>query len=191
MTRPRLFLALPLDQEQRSWLRRLREELQPALPFQKWVHTDDLHITLKFLGETETVAVSAISSLMRGLAAASSPLALSLQRFGTFGKPSAPSILWIGVGGDMDALRHLHAQSEKAMESAGFAPDNRSYSPHLTVARNYAGAAAFSKAGLASAEQMLAAHSTGMHWTVEQIILYRSHLGRTPMYEAVDRFPLG
>ncbi|MFD0681540.1 MULTISPECIES: RNA 2',3'-cyclic phosphodiesterase [unclassified Paenibacillus] len=188
MNKDRLFLALPLGEEQSSFLQQLMETLQPTLSFQKWVHKDDLHITLKFLGDTPTAALSGIQSHMKKVAASVSTFQLSLDSLGTFGKPFAPSVLWIRVGGHLTALNALHAQTEAAMESVDFPMEGRPYSPHITIARKYSGEAAFTKAALASANNEL--KSSPMQWTANRIVLYRSYLGRRPMYEAIDTYSL-
>ncbi|MDF2959805.1 MAG: 2-5 ligase [Paenibacillus sp.] len=188
MNRDRLFIALPLGQEQKSVLKKLMESLQPKLPFQKWVHQDDLHITLKFLGDTDSAEKTRVQTLIKETAASLTPFSLTLKRPGTFGKPMAPSILWVGVGGDLAALGTLQSQIEIAMKSMDIAMEDRTYSPHITIARKYTGKAPFSKEALSTADSEIIPEA--VQWTADRIVLYRSHIGSNPMYEAIDQFML-
>ncbi|NOU92165.1 RNA 2',3'-cyclic phosphodiesterase [Paenibacillus sp. LMG 31456] len=188
MNKARLFLALPLREEHSAYLEQLMRTLQPKLSFQKWVHKDDLHITLKFLGDTDIHAMPSIQSLMNQVALNISPFQLNLHALGVFGKPLTPSILWVGVGGDLTALNVLQAQTESAMSSLDFTLEDRTYNPHITIARKYLGDGAFSKTALDWANNEL--KLSPMQWTADKIVLYRTHLGHKPMYEAVDTYPL-
>jgi 2'-5' RNA ligase len=185
----RLFIGIPLGAEQRSAIQRQKETLQHKFSFQKWVHPDDLHITLKFLGETDNSTTEKIIDLLKELAAAQSPFTLGLNELGIFGKPSAPSILWMGIQGELSVLSALQAQIEFKVEPLGFAREDRPYSPHITLARRYQGHDPFSKELLtAAAVDLKQFHDS---WAVGGIILYRSRLNRQPMYEAIETFPLG
>jgi 2'-5' RNA ligase len=186
MGKERLFLAVGLGTEQRAGIERNKELLQQTLPFQKWVHPDDLHVTLKFLGDTDADTASKIRAAMKELAGGYSPLTLALQGLGVFGKPSAPSILWLGLGGEMPALANLQAQVEDAVKPLGFTPEDRPYRPHITIARRYNGTAPFSPGLLTEAGEAM--ESIPQQWTVDRFVLYKSHLSRKPMYEPIDTF---
>ncbi|ULL14223.1 RNA 2',3'-cyclic phosphodiesterase [Paenibacillus sp. H1-7] len=189
MSTDRLFIAIPVGGAQRTALQQLGNTLQSALPFSKWVHPHDLHLTLKFLGDTDPVTAKRVREKLREITAGSQPFSLGLNELGTFGRPSSPSILWMGVRGDMNALAALHAKVETAVAPLGFAPEDRPFRPHITMARKYKGEAAFPEAELRNAAAD--ALSTPSEWMAEHVILYRTHLGRQPMYEALDTFVLG
>jgi 2'-5' RNA ligase len=186
MSKERLFLAVALGTEQRAGIERNKELLQQRLPFQKWVHADDLHVTLKFLGDTEADIASKLKSAMTAAAAGHSPLTLALNGFGVFGRPSAPSILWLGLGGETPELAKLQAQVEDAVKPLGFAPEDRPYRPHITIARRYNGTAPFSQDLLT--EAAAAMDPIPQQWSVDRFVLYKSHLSRKPMYEPIETF---
>jgi 2'-5' RNA ligase len=189
MQNERLFLALPIPDGPKQTLRALLQTIQNKHPFRKWVHPDDLHITLKFLGDTEPARVSRVQSLMKELALRCSSFQLVLEGAGIFGRAEAPSILWAGVGGDgLPALENIQAQTEEAMASIGFPPEQRPYRPHITLARKYAPAPdpPFSQTALDALSG-----TASPPWQADRIILYSSHLGRAPMYEVKDTFLLG
>jgi 2'-5' RNA ligase len=184
----RLFIAAPVGVEQRAGILQHKAALQRKLSFQKWVHPEDLHITIKFLGDSERNTTEQIKALLRELASVHSPFTLGLNKLGVFGKPSSPSILWIGLEGELSVLSSLQAQVETGVELLSFAREERSYSPHITLARRYQGTQPISKELLTDAYLEIA--SIPRQWTVEQLVLYRSHLNRQPMYEPLEVFSL-
>ncbi|TBL70065.1 RNA 2',3'-cyclic phosphodiesterase [Paenibacillus thalictri] len=181
----RLFIAVPVSTEVKLGLKTICEPLKERLlSFQKWVHPEDMHITVQFLGNTPEDKLPAIRSHLESIAAGTAPLHLITGDLGVFGKPSSPSILWAGVKGDTDRLETLHRQVEQAMQQHGYEPEDRAYSPHITLARRYQGNAPFNRQeGLSQAYSPLV-------WTADRLALYRSHLNRTPMYEMLYAFAL-
>jgi 2'-5' RNA ligase len=186
MTMERLFIALPLGEEQRTLLQRQQKILQDPLFFQKWTHPEDLHITLKFLGDTPVTISEQLPNILQNVASSQQFFTLKLSGLGTFGKSSAPSILWAGIEGEMNPLRMLQKNVESALESLGFVPEQRAYNPHITLARRYQGKPGFSPDFLTPHNIVDPANAS---WTVNQFVLYRTHLGRKPMYEAAAAFP--
>ncbi|MDD9266254.1 RNA 2',3'-cyclic phosphodiesterase [Paenibacillus sp. GCM10023248] len=180
----RLFVGIGLPPDTQRELALLAASLRERLPFQKWTHPQDVHVTLSFLGDTAAEKVEALADELRRLAAAAPPLTLHAEGLGVFGPPAAPSVLWAGVAGDLDALAALQREVAGACARHGFPAEARAYRPHLTLARRYRQAAGpFSRAALAGAPALPA-------WRVEDIVLYRSHLGRQPSYESLGVFPL-
>ncbi|MCY9658024.1 RNA 2',3'-cyclic phosphodiesterase [Paenibacillus anseongense] len=181
----RLFVGIRLPQETQRELALVAAALKERLPFQKWTHPQDVHVTLSFLGDASAEKAQALAHDLRQLAAAALPLTLHADGLGVFGPPAAPSVLWAGVAGDLDALAALQREVAGACARQGFPAEARAYRPHLTLARRYRLAAEpFSRASLAGAPSLPA-------WRVEDIVLYRSHLGRQPSYEPLGVFPLG
>ncbi|MFF2156889.1 RNA 2',3'-cyclic phosphodiesterase [Paenibacillus chitinolyticus] len=188
MTDPleRLFIAVPLSGPVREnlsdWTGRLKES---GTPFHKWVHPEDFHITLKFIGDTPRSTLPALSPLLEQAAAAHSPLELTAAGAGTFGPKDAPRILWAGLQGDLDALHRLQLDVEAACSSLGFEQEDRPYRPHITLARRYTGGHKWARERLDAPGEPPSAS-----WTAEEIVVYRTHMGRSPMYERAEAFAL-
>lgn len=181
----RLFVGVRPPQESQRELALMAASLKERLPFEKWTHPQDIHVTLSFLGDASAEKADALANDLRQLAAAALPLTLHAERLGVFEPPAAPSVLWAGVAGDLDALTALQREVAGAGARHGFPAEARAYRPHLTLARRYRQAAKpFSRAALAGAPSLPA-------WRVEDIVLYRSHLGRQPSYEPMGVFTLG
>ncbi|WP_042121644.1 RNA 2',3'-cyclic phosphodiesterase [Paenibacillus senegalensis] len=184
MEKLRLFIAVPVAPEIKERLSSSIRPFQQSGMFRRWTHPEDYHITLKFLGDTEAGDADKITDLLSQSLNNSSPLTLSLQGFGIFGAPKAPSVLWAGVGGDTEQLIPLNEAVETAMMELGWPREARNYHPHLTLARQYSGSLPFSPSALPAALE------EELSWTADRIIVYRSHLKRKPMYEPYISIPL-
>lgn len=179
----RLFTAVPLDPPARFACGEQIRELRSRLSFRRWVHPGDLHITLFFLGDTEPGRADSVLRALSSAAAAAAPFSLALNGLGVFGRPAAPRILYAGVTGDLRALACLQKEVVRCLEPLGYAAEVRPYRPHLTIARNYEG-----KEPLPG--DVIAGEFSSAGWTVREFVLFRTHMGRSPMYEAIARFPL-
>lgn len=93
----RLFVGITLSEIVIERLTVVLGRMKTELPFRKWTHPADLHITLHFLGDTREDQLSALRAAMAAAAAATDPMGLALTAPGTFGPPHAPRILWLGV----------------------------------------------------------------------------------------------
>ncbi|MFB6363177.1 RNA 2',3'-cyclic phosphodiesterase [Paenibacillus elgii] len=183
----RLFVAVPAPPSVISSAESLVLRLKDRLAFARWVHPQDLHLTLQFLGDVARNRSDRIAQAVEQAAAGAAPFSLHFQGLGVFGKPSAPSVLWAGVQGEVEKLGQLQRRIEDAMTTLGFAAENRPYKPHLTLARKFTGPAGSHAAML----DVALPDEWQTPWPVKETVLYRSRLGSRPMYERVASFPLG
>ncbi|RAV22549.1 RNA 2',3'-cyclic phosphodiesterase [Paenibacillus contaminans] len=205
MSDVRLFVALPMPAAIKSALSEKCSLLRERLPFQKWVHPEDFHITLKFLGDTSQEQAAKLSEPLRDAARTVGRFPLAVESLGIFGPNAAPRILWGGVRGDLAALHRLQQAVESAMAKAGYAAEEQPYRPHISLARRYKGTEPLAREALASHAEaaglpLPAAQSderpstettkSPLSWQAEACVLYVSHLGQSPMYEIVERYPL-
>ncbi|MBU7320087.1 RNA 2',3'-cyclic phosphodiesterase [Paenibacillus oleatilyticus] len=183
----RLFVAVPAPpsviSSAESWVLRLKDRFS----FAKWVHPQDLHLTLQFLGDVARDRTERIAQAIAQAVKDTAPFSLHFQGLGVFGKPNAPSVLWAGVQGEVEKLGQLQRRIVDAMEPLGFAAENCPYKPHLTLARKFTGPAGSHAAML----DVALPDEWQTPWRVEETVLYRSRLGRRPMYERVASLPLG
>ncbi len=100
----------------------------------KTVSADDLHITLKFLGETQDEQLSAITTTIDEIAAGFTPFSMELVGLGAFPRIERPSVIWAGVQSGKPLI-DIAAQLEDRLMDLGFEPESRPFSPHLTIAR--------------------------------------------------------
>lgn len=181
----RLFLAIPLSDEAKLQLSQKVERMQPNLPFQNWVHEEDYHVTLHFLGECRDQKVNEIITLLRSTPPLVSNFTLQIGNWGIFGREHQPRILWAGFVDLSSPLVQLQKHIIHLLSPMGFPPDDRPYRPHITVARKYQ-LENFSE-GLLDPFQM---ESSLIEWNVSEYALYESNLGKKPMYDVIARFPL-
>jgi 2'-5' RNA ligase len=139
----RSFVAIELPDEAKGGLARLRRELErDEHRFVKWVDPLGIHLTLKFLGNIPSRRVTEITEAMRKAAQGISPFHLEISGLGAFPGPKQPRVVWVGVGGEVDKLSTLQRNIDSALAALGFAREERSFVPHLTVARVREGASA-------------------------------------------------
>jgi 2'-5' RNA ligase len=133
----RLFVAVELPATVSSVLTRLQHELQrdPALARLRWVRPEGIHLTLKFLGETEAVRQPRIEEAIQRGVDGMAPFGLHLGTIGSFGPRDRPRVVWVDVGGEVDILTQLQRAIDRELEDAGFRRETRPFSPHLTLAR--------------------------------------------------------
>lgn len=132
----RTFIALPLPDEWIGVLDETIQELSRALPSGvRWVSPAGIHLTLKFLGPTDSRIVPRIlDAVAEDFADASSPV-LSLSALGTFPASRNPRVIWAGVSGGAEGLEDLHHRAEHAVSGLGWPEDGRPFRPHLTLGR--------------------------------------------------------
>ena len=134
--RVRCFVAVELPAEARRCIGALAAGLrETGVRGLRPVNPDGVHLTLKFLGDVSTSTVGEVSSALEAAAAAAQPFDLDLRGVGGFPDMRRPRVLWVGVGGDLDALQRLYESVESALAPLGFPPEGRAFTPHLTLAR--------------------------------------------------------
>lgn len=109
-------------------------QLRNASASLKVVSTDHLHLTLKFLGDTEDGLVPEIVTAIREAAAGLRPFEIRVRGTGAFPSPARMNVIWVGVEG-AEPLARIAAALDASLETLGFARENRPWKPHVTIAR--------------------------------------------------------
>jgi len=130
----RLFCAVKVTPSQavRDTLDTFRREMQGEKI--SWVSPDNLHLTLKFFGDTPGYKQKKITPALRNAAAECSAFTFRMEGCGTFGNPRMPRVLWLGIK-DADDLDHLYQTVNRHLEPLGYKPDKATFVPHLTIGR--------------------------------------------------------
>lgn len=131
----RTFIAIELGDEARNHITRELRRLAHALPHLRWVDPNTLHLTLSFLGELDDEQLDQATQATIDTAVNGQPFTLRIGSLGTFGPPSSPRVVWIGVTGNTPRLLDLQKQLTAHLAAQGFPPEDRPYAPHLTLAR--------------------------------------------------------
>jgi 2'-5' RNA ligase len=129
----RLFVALEIPQEVRESLAGLLQSLRAISPQTKWARPENLHLTLKFIGE---VPEAKLASIRAALAAVKCdvPVRLEVRGLGFFPNARHPRVFWAGIESSSN-LKTLSESISLALEKIGIAREERDFSPHLTLAR--------------------------------------------------------
>jgi len=129
----RLFLAIEISPEIRAAFAALLKEFRGIAPQAKWARAENLHVTLKFLGET---GYDKLALLQNGLSAIRSlePARLEFRNLGFFPNEKRPRVFWAGMEAS-SSLKSLAVEIDHAAHRLGFPLEDRPFTPHLTLAR--------------------------------------------------------
>jgi len=137
----RSFIAIELSEEVREGLARLRRGLErDEHRFVKWVDPGAVHLTLKFLGNIPFRQVTDITRAIQEAVHGISPFHLEISGIGAFPNLKQVRVFWVGVFGEVDKLSLLQQNVDSMLGALGFAKEERSFVPHLTLARIRQGA---------------------------------------------------
>ena len=186
----RLFVAVDLPGQVREALARLQGGLKSHdLSDLRWVRPQGIHLTLKFLGETPAGRVAAITKALAGAIGGRRRFRLALGALGTFGGRRRPRVLWLDITGDIERVRELQAAVEEALVEVGFPPEERDFSPHLTLARVPQPGRPGTAERIVQALESVAAPRS--EFDVREVVLIRSTLQPGgAVYERLAAFPL-
>jgi 2'-5' RNA ligase len=149
----------------------------------RWSARQNLHLTLRFLGDTTPDQQAAVTAHLARVAATIKPFQLTVnasgRALGGFPNLRQPRVLWTGVEGDLMALRELQMHCERIAQAVGFAPDSQSYTPHLTLARTARDADRRTAGRVGKAVAIFIEGSAPilpMSFVVDQIVFYQSQM---------------
>ncbi|WP_454597094.1 RNA 2',3'-cyclic phosphodiesterase [Qipengyuania sp. SM2507] len=173
---PRFFIAIRPPGEIRDQLIDRMEALHGA----RWQDDDQLHLTLRFVGEADPRQVDDLMAALQSVSAP--PFALALDGVGHFERKGVPHTLWAGVT-QSEPLMVLRNRVERACRRAGFPAETRKFAPHITIARL--------NRSTAPLEDWLAqsADCRSDPWAVDSFVLYESRLDPGgSIYEPIMRY---
>ena len=176
----RLFVGVPLPAEVRESL----GSLCSGVPGARWVDTDTIHITLRFIGEVDAIQAEDIDAALSDVRQPAFRLALC--GVGCFASGRKVRAVWAGVA-QSDGLAHLRDKVESAIVRAGFEPERRKFKPHVTLAR-------FRNTASARVGPYLETHNAfaAGPFPVDRFDLLRSYLSHTgARYQTIADYPLG
>ncbi|HUX48055.1 MAG TPA: RNA 2',3'-cyclic phosphodiesterase [Dehalococcoidia bacterium] len=172
----RSFIAIELPEEAKEGLVRLRKELErDEHKFVKWVAPGGIHLTLKFLGNIPSKRVTEIVEAIAEAAQGISPFHLEISGMGAFPSLRQARVFWVGIGREVEKLSRLQQNIDSALAVLGFAKEERSFVPHLTLARLRPGASPLERRSFGELVDSTIFEDK-YHIEVEAISLMRSQL---------------
>lgn len=150
------------------------DPLVPAAGRLRWAVTDNLHLTIRFLGPTAPDRVPDIAAAAEAAAHGLAPFEVRLGGAGAFPSATRPRIIWLGIQVGMANLTALAGALADELAGRGWSHDDRPFRVHLTLAR------ADGIQGAGVAVDALAQAATGLEaaWTADRLVVFQSELGR-------------
>ncbi|HEY65960.1 MAG TPA: RNA 2',3'-cyclic phosphodiesterase [Caldilineae bacterium] len=133
----RTFIAIELDEPVYIALSAIQEELKGRVPrgSVRWVNPSNIHLTLKFLGDTPASRLSEIKAALEEACAGIPPLDLTIEGRGCFPNFRRPNVIWVAVRDHGGMLARLQRVVEEHIAPLGWPTEKRAFRPHLTLGR--------------------------------------------------------
>ena len=192
---PRAFLAIALPIAVRATLVNAREAFvgaDPSWRSEKWVSEENLHVTLRFLGDVSEPALPHVADAVRHAVADLEPFRLRLADVRANPRARSASLVWVAPGAGGEETTVLAERIERATTFLDFQPDGRAFKTHVTLCRARH-PRRVEVAALDAAEHLLSrAEERGTTMSVREVTLFSSVLTpRGPQYEELAIIPFG
>lgn len=189
----RTFIAVELNDEVRRQVDAVQARMQAVVPpgSVRWVAVANMHVTLKFLGDTRPDQLHPIVDTLKRVGQTQEPFRVTVAGRGCFPNFRRPNVVWAGLHDRSERLAHLAEAIERAVAPLGWTPEDRGFRPHLTLGRVNQRADSRQRAELGRAVEALEVGTLG---TIE---VHRVHFIRSdlrpegPLYTVLARIPLG
>ena len=135
MKRTFLAIPIPVGTEFPALTQRLQRNLEHERRNINWCKPDQIHLTLKFVGDTPDQDVPKIIEACQKVAQRHQPFTMDFNRTGFFGSNRSPRILWLGMKDEPKALYDLEEDILDAFDDLGYLRDRQNFVPHLTACR--------------------------------------------------------
>jgi 2'-5' RNA ligase len=195
----RLFIALDLAIPVVEQLAVFQEDLQELLADEelaaekgdvrvRWTSPENIHLTMKFLGDTEDALVPMLRETLGQLVKPLFPFEVEAKGIGVFPSPKKPRVIWSGFDEQSEEVLSLLQQAlERDLEELGFQKEDRPFRPHVTLGRVKSRA----KPDFTQPLEDIGEQNFGKSY-IKDVILYESKLtSEGPIYTVLDRFALG
>jgi 2'-5' RNA ligase len=167
----RTFIAIEIPSEIKSTLAALQNDLRRAGADVSWAKPENVHLTLKFLGEVDERRIGEIEKVCVSSAADFKPFTLSLNGKGVFPNLRQPRVLWAGLAGDIENVVEIRRRLEDGLALIGLEREEKAFSPHLTIGRLKSNKKTRELLAIADAYQLPA-----LSFEVTEIVLMKSEL---------------
>ena len=178
----RLFVALEIPDDVLDQIICIRNSVYGSDSPAKWEKKDKLHITLKFLGDTNEELLENVKKSMDDILSRHKAIDLQFSKFGMFYRDKNPSILWLGLQKSV-ALKELFLELESGFSSLGFKKEDREFRPHLTLLRIKG------DENITRLKKLVEEPELDLKFDANKIILFKSTLLRSgSVYEVVENY---
>lgn len=181
----RSFVALDIPQTAKNEFSDLISFLKESRADVRWARAENLHLTLRFLGETTQEQADSIKGSLREIAAGEKSFSIHFAGLGAFPTLQRPRLFWAGIDQGAEFLERLAERIDLAAAAIGFQREERAFSPHMTLGRVRSPRNLQELIHRIRQTEFTPAEKIPM----ERLTLYKSTLGREgPVYEIIERF---
>lgn len=131
----RTFIAIELPKSIQDALARLQEQLKQSGADVKWVQPQNIHLTLKFLGERDDKKVEKIRQILEEAAKDKESFPISISSLGAFPKMEFPRVIWVGIDKGDKETKEIAGELEEKIAQIGIPKEERPFSSHITIGR--------------------------------------------------------
>ncbi len=131
----RAFIAIDLPKEIKDNLCLVQENFKKLPARINWVNPDNIHLTLRFLGEIEQSQTDKIITAIKGSALLTSPFQINLSSISVFPDTALPRVIWIGINSGNERIQEIYRNLGTKLKSLGIPEESRQFLPHITIAR--------------------------------------------------------
>jgi RNA 2',3'-cyclic 3'-phosphodiesterase len=183
----RLFIAIELSDEIKNGLSGTVNSLKAAGADIKWVAPENMHVTLKFLGETAEEDIAKAVAILKALSSEMPGFQFTTSGAGAFPSIDSPRIIWAGISAGSRELVGMASKIEAGLVGVGFEKDENGFKPHITIGRTRSG-----RNLKKLSDSILSSKPEEFSQKVERICLISSVLGPNgPEYEKLEEYDLG
>jgi 2'-5' RNA ligase len=177
----RTFIAIELEKNIKEALSRIQLELKKTEADVKWVQAENIHLTLKFLGEVKEENIEKIIPCLKKIADTTNRFQIEIKDIGAFPSIKSPRVIWSGVSEGKKELMQLAGLVDDGLVKLEFPEEERKFSAHITIGRVRSPK---NKAALSEAMQRLKFNALSQR--VKSITFFKSTLTpKGPIYEKI------
>ena len=167
----RTFIAIEIPSEVKSAIAALQDDLRRARADVGWTRPENIHLTLRFLGEVDERRIGEVEKVCVASAAEFKPFTLSLNDIGVFPNARQPRILLAGLAGEIEKAGEMRKRLNDGLALIGFELEEKHFRPHLTIGRVKSNRKTSELLALVDARQVPA-----LSFVVTEIVLMKSEL---------------
>lgn len=188
----RAFIAISLPQQIINTLSKLQSELKNTGADVKWVEPENIHLTLKFLGEIDEGVKDCVANAIREVASLNPAFKANISSFGAFPKIDYPRVIWVGLGAGDSESKKIAKEIEEKLTKIGIPAEERDFTSHITLGRVRSPKNRFKLVQeLKKLESESSQRLSGLEFEVNAVSLYKSSLSQGgPVYEALQKASL-
>ncbi|MFC1703703.1 RNA 2',3'-cyclic phosphodiesterase [Candidatus Omnitrophota bacterium] len=178
----RCFIAIELPQEIQRRLCKIQSELKATGADAKWVKQNNIHLTLKFLGNLDSAAIAKVTAVLEQTTVHYTPFSVEISEVGAFPTKESPRVIWVGVKEGKEKISAMVEELENSLQNIDIPKEEREFHPHITIGRLKS---SFNRVHLVTKLKEITVGES-MRFNVQALTLFKSTLTpKGPIYEVL------